>query len=109
MKKRPTPQKAESSALNSVKFSGTHNPRHLLIIRALLAGPISREQVDQLAGVSNGPSLIADLRDCGLGIEHLQCLRHPDVDKFGKRRAPGVYLLTEQGRGAVLYNLGGAA
>jgi hypothetical protein len=109
MKKRPTPQKAESSALNSVKFIGTNNPRHLIIIRALLAGPVSRERVDQLAGVSNGPSLIADLRDCGLGMEHLQCLRRPDVDKFGKRRAPGVYLLTEQGRRAVRFSLGGAA
>ena len=108
MKKRPTPQTAESSALNSVKFSGTDNPRHLLIIRALLDGPVSRERVDQLAGVSNGPSLIADLRDCGLGMEHLQCLRRLDVDRFGKRREPGVYLLTEQGRRAVFSCLGGA-
>ena len=47
MKKRPTPQKTESSALNSVKSSGTHNSRHALVIRALLT------EQGRLAALSN--------------------------------------------------------
>ena len=44
--KRPAPQKAESSALDTRKFTGTDNPRHLRVIPALMARPRRREDVD---------------------------------------------------------------
>ena len=53
------------------EFTGTDNPRHLRALTALLRRPVSREQLDSIAGCSNGPALISDLRDRGLGNDHL--------------------------------------
>ena len=72
--KRPTPQKAESSALNSVhftvavRFNGTNNPRYLRVIHVMMMHPLTREQLDQIAGCSNGPDLVAGLRRLGLEV-----------------------------------------
>jgi hypothetical protein len=93
--KRPTPQKAESSALNSVKFTGTNNPRHLRVIPALMARPRRREDIDDVAGCSNGPDLISDLRNLGLDIP---CERIKFFDRDGKACRPGVYSFTTKDR-----------
>ena len=99
--KRPTPQKAESSALNSVhftvatRFSGTDNPRHLRAIAALLRRPMPREQLDSLAGASNSPELIAELRRRGLEVP---CERIRFIDRDGFTCRPGVYSLTAADR-----------
>ena len=103
--KRPTPQKAESSALDSVKFTvpagftGTDNPRHLRTIQALMTRPITREHLDQIAGCSNGPELIAELRRRGLEVP---CARtkKKDLDLFDCW--PGVYHFTQADRRRVL-------
>lgn len=74
------------TAFNSttpVKFSGTDNPRFLRAIHALLVRPIPREQLDRVAGCSNGPALIAELRDLGLGKDGLPCTMVPDRDRDG--------------------------
>ena len=99
--KTPETTKAESSAPNRPKFTGTDNPRHLRVIHALLGRPRRREDIDAIAGCSNGPELIAELRRRGLGDEHLPCERIRFVDRDGYSCRPGVYSLTEQGRRAI--------
>lgn len=77
-----TPESFEKnpSALSSAKFTGTNNPRHLRVLTALLSGPKSREQVDRIAGCSNGPALVLELRDCSL---ELPCPRISKVARDG--------------------------
>ena len=99
--KTPDTTKAVSSAPNRPKFTGTDNPRHLRVIEALLQRPRRREDVDNIAGCSNGPELIAELRRRGLGDEHLRCDRIRFIDRDGYPCRPGVYSLTEQGRRAI--------
>lgn len=93
--KRPTPHKAESSALESRKFTGTDNPRHLRVIHVLLARPVAREQLDEVAGASNSPELVAELRRRGLDVP---CKRINFIDRDGKPCRPGVYSLTLKDR-----------
>lgn len=95
MKKRPTPHKAESSAPNKRKFTGTDNPRHLRALAVLLRRPVSREELDHIAGCSNGPELVAELRRRGLEVP---CERINFVDRDGFICRPGVYLLTDGDR-----------
>lgn len=98
MKTPDSTKKAESSAPNSAKFTGTDNARHLRAIFALLKRPRPREEIDSIAGCSNGPDLIAELRHRGLGDAHLPCERIKFIDRDGKICRPGVYSLTEKGR-----------
>lgn len=94
--KTPDPtKKAESSAPNSAKFTGTDNPRHLRALHALLVSPQPREAIDSRAGCSNGPDLIAELRRRGLT---LPCSRAPCIDRDGFEVKRGVYHLTDRDR-----------
>lgn len=83
-------------------FIGTDNPRYLRIIAALLARPQLREEIDTVAGASNGPDAILNIRDLftdGLGKDkHLTCTRIKFIDRDGKVCRPGVYSFGEQGR-----------
>ena len=100
--KTPDPtKKAESGAPNKAKFIGQDNPRHLRVIQALMTRPLPREQLDAVAGPSNGPDLIARLRSYGLGKDHLPCTRLTVIDRDGCCCRIGVYHLTPQGRRAV--------
>jgi hypothetical protein len=90
MKKRPTPQIAESSARSKAKFTGTCNPRHLRAIAALLASPQPREVLDGRAGCSNSPEL-AELRRRGLDVP---CQRTLCIDRDGFPVKQGIYFLT---------------
>ena len=83
------------------KFLGTENPRHLRAIAVLLKRPISRENLDSIAGCSNGPELIAELRRRGLEGE-LLCERIAFIDRDGRPCRPGTYSLTPKGRRLVL-------
>lgn len=76
-------------------FAGTDNPRHLRVIPALLARARRREDVDDIAGCSNGPDLIAALRDLGLEVP---CKRIKFIDRDGKLCRPGVYSFTTKDR-----------
>jgi hypothetical protein len=96
--KTPDTTKAVSSAPNRPKFTGTDNPRHLRFLAVLLRRPVSREDLDHIAGCSNGPELVAELRRRGLGKEHLPCERIRFVDRDGYTCRPGVYSLTIAGR-----------
>lgn len=96
--KTPTATAVTMSAPNKRKFTGTDNPRHLRALAVLLRRPVSREELDSVAGCSNGPELVAELRRRGLGKEHLPCERIQFIDRDGNACRPGVYSLTERGR-----------
>lgn len=95
------PQDAETSASRqgyctpAKQFLGTDNPRHLRALQALRNRPTSRETLDKVAGCSNGPALIAELRSRGLEIP---CKRIQFEDRDGKVCRPGVYYLTDKDR-----------
>jgi hypothetical protein len=80
------------------KFIGTDNPRHLRVLAALLLRPRSREELDRVAGCSNGPDLVADLRRSGL---ELPCARTPCIDRDGFEVKRGIYSVTSGDKRAV--------
>ena len=89
-------QETENPKFNPAsKFMGTDNPRHLRAIVALLRRPISRQELDSVAGCANGPALIADLRGLGLSIN---CDRIKFVGRDGYTCRPGVYSFTAADR-----------
>ena len=82
-------------------FKGTDNPRHLRAIQAVLTRSVPREQLDAIAGCSNGPDAILQIRDLftdGKGKEHLPCERINFIDRDGKPCKPGVYSFSATGR-----------
>lgn len=84
-----------------VRFAGTENPRYLRALHALLLRPVPREHLDRVAGCSNGPDLIANLRDLGLGLTGLPCSMIDDHDQDGRKIKRGIYHLAEAGRRAI--------
>ena len=88
-------QPAKFDTKNTTYFTGTDNPRQLRIIPALMARPRRREDVDSIAGCSNGPELIAELRRRGLDIP---CKRITFIDRDGYPCRPGIYSLTASDR-----------
>lgn len=83
-------------------FCGTDNPRYLRILAALLTRARSREDIDRIAGASNGPAAIAELRALGLPKgDCLPCERTPCYDRDGQEVMRGVYWLTPVGRSRV--------
>jgi len=91
-------------------FTGTDNPRHLRVIQALMTRPLPREQLDKVAGCSNGPELVAELRRRGLELE---CTRTKKKDRDLFDCWPGVYHFTKADRRRVIQwlairNTGGA-
>lgn len=89
--KTPGTPKEEPSAPNRPKFTGTDNLRHLRAINVLLHRPVPREQLDSVAGASNSPELVAELRRRGLDVP---CERIKFIDRDGYTCRPGVYSLT---------------
>jgi hypothetical protein len=89
--KTPDTTKAMPSAPSKREFTGTDNPRHLRAIAALLTRPTPREQLDGVAGASNSPELVAELRRRGLTVP---CERIRFIDRDGCMCRPGVYSLT---------------
>ena len=81
------------------RFTGTDNPRHLRVIQALMTRPLPREQLDNVAGASNGPELVAELRRRGLDAP---CTRTKKKDRDLFDCWPGVYHFTQQDRRRVL-------
>ncbi len=79
----------------TASFLGTDNPRHLRVIQAVTVRPLPREELDRIAGCSNGPALVADLRDLGL---ELPCTRTKKLDRDLFTCWPGVYHLTARDR-----------
>jgi hypothetical protein len=76
-------------------FTGTDNPRALRVIHALILHPRTREEIDEIAGCSNGPELVAELRRRGLKIP---CFRAKKKDRDLFDCYPGLYYFTELDR-----------
>jgi len=93
--KTPQLPKRNQSAPDKRKFNGTSNPRQLRAIAAMMRRPISRHELDSVAGCANGPDLISDLRDMGLTIN---CERIKFIDRDGFTCRPGVYSFTASDR-----------
>lgn len=64
--------------------------RKIRLVRGLLTGPKTREQVDRIAGASNGPEIIRQLRALGLRID---CRMMPSTDRDGLPCRYGLYSL----------------
>lgn len=77
-------------------------PTNIRVLEALLEWPLSREEVDRIGRVSNGPQLMMEFRDAGLTHKHLPCKRRALFNSDGAKTYPGVYWLTAVGRAAVL-------
>ena len=86
------------TAQPTYKFTGTDNPRHLRVIQSLMIRPRKREEIDKIAGASNGPELMAELRRRGL---RAQCHRAPGIDRDGYPIKFGIYELDDDDRRAV--------
>ncbi len=97
MKKTPAATEITTSACqqSSAKFTGTDNPRHLRALAVLLRRPITRQELDNVAGCSNGPELVAELRRRGLAVE---CERIEFIDRDGRKCRPGVYGFNDSDR-----------
>src|SRR5471032_942379 len=93
----PLPEPAEHST-SPAHFSGTDNPRHLRVIHALLIRPRKREEIDRIAGASNGPELMAELRRRGITKK---ARRTPGIDRDGRHVKFGVYSLEDDDRRAI--------
>ena len=90
-----TSAREQGDSKSSATFLGTDNPRHLRVIQALWVRPMPREQLDAVAGCSNGPDLVADLRRRGL---QMPCTRTKKLDRDLFDCWPGVYHLTQRDR-----------
>lgn len=69
------------------------SPREKRVVSALSNRPIMRENLDAIAGCSNGPELVAGLRRKGLSVP---CDRVERFDKDGNACYPGQYRFTTE-------------
>lgn len=96
-----------ASALDSAeytRFIKRLTQRQHRVIAALLNGPRSREQIDRIAGASNGPEVIRQLRESGFTIV-CEMVKHTDRD--GKPGKHGIYHFTANDRQKALDYLSG--
>lgn len=71
----------------------TLTPRQQRTIEALRLKPRWREEIDRIAGASNGPQVISELRKMGFVI---RCIRVDSIDRDGKPCRPGRYYLESE-------------
>lgn len=96
MKTPPNHTASESAPSKRDSTPTDLSPRHRRIVHALLTRSRTREQIDRIAGASNGPDEILRLR-AKLGIE-IPCQRIPAFDRDGHDVQIGVYSLTPPDR-----------
>lgn len=100
MKNAPVHKQVAESAHEHRDFTGSVGPRHSRAIFGLLRRPMSREELDRVAGCSNGPQLVAELRQRGLDIP---CRMISGRDRDGRRVRYGEYRFTRQDRRKVIH------
>ena len=100
MKKRNSRQGRQGEALPNEKQKVRKrrkrvelNARQLRTVYALRLKPCWREEIDRIAGASNGPEVISQLRKLGFVID---CIRVPKLDRDGKSCRPGRYYLRSE-------------
>ena len=81
------------------------NPRHRRILRALLDRQRTREEIDSIAGASNGPDEVLRIRRQFSLV--IPCVRKGSRDMDGHRVEFGLYSLTEADRANARQLLGG--
>ena len=81
--------------LHTIKAPARLTQRQLRLINALMRGPLMREAVDKVAGTSNGPDIVAQLRKKGLDIP---CTLIDALDRDGNVCRPGSYELSARDR-----------
>lgn len=100
--KTPEPSNENPSAPNSANFKTNKlTPRQSRTIAALMDKPkawIRREQIDRIAGASNGPQIIFELRSKVTGYDGLDMARMDAVDRDGRPCKPGFYRINAKGR-----------
>jgi len=84
----------------SLAKTSTLTPRQLRLIDALLKaeGWISRESVDCIAGASNGPQIVFELRQKVTGRDGIEMRKVTASDRDGRPCKPGRYRLSPAGR-----------
>lgn len=90
--------KCTDSITTKAKPFNTKNPRHLRLLAALLVSPRPREHLDAIAGCSNAPDEVMQLRRKGLEIP---CQRVKRIDIDGFVCLPGIYSLTPKDRATI--------
>lgn len=70
--------------------------RQQRVINALRLKPCWREELDSIAGASNSPEVISQLRKLGYGID---CIRVLKIDRDGHPCRPGRYYLRSEPKG----------
>jgi hypothetical protein len=91
------------------KFDGVRNPREFRFLQTVLHRHMTREEVDTVAGASNGPEIVNQLRSRGLEIP---CYRLGTMDRDGIWVYRGLYALSGKDRVQVaraLHGKGGPA
>lgn len=88
--------KKEAPATTAKRLRKYITPRHRRLIVALLIGPLPRETADRVAGASNSPHHIRELRD----KFHLSIYteRVKRIDRDGHSTRPGIYHLQADSR-----------
>jgi hypothetical protein len=84
-------------------------PRQRRVLGALLRGDwLQREAVDRIAGASNGPQVILELRRKLLGCDGIEMQQVDTTDRDGRACKPGRYRLTPTGRSRLAAIVAGA-
>lgn len=101
-KENAQPRNAELSARKNSADATTckpFTPRQGRVIHALLqtSGWIARESIDRIAGASNGPEVIRQLRQ-RFGYGCIEMERIDAIDRDGFPTQPGRYRITDEGR-----------
>ncbi len=98
-----TPESLEKnpSALDSANFKSNFiSVRENRVLCALIQTEkwISRESIDRIAGASNGPQVIKNIRLKITGHDGIKMVQFPAIDRDGRACRPGYYQLSTQGR-----------
>ena len=80
------------------RLTGAISAAALRVLNRLMQGPLTREQVDAIAGWSNGPELMRSLKNRGLVWV---CERVQTVNRDGRVTRRGLYHITDVGRAQV--------
>jgi hypothetical protein len=105
--KAPTPMQTgdDATARRQRQQAPTLTPRHRRILLALLVGQRTREEIDRIAGASNGPDEVMTLRQNFSLV--VPCQRKGSKDMDGHAVQVGIYRLTEADRTHAKRLLGG--